>query len=162
MKKFLKKEFKRYLKEKKRCAAQYPDWRDDNFNVLDNKFIWGFNSMGDEPSFATWNEAYIYYNRATKKYYLEIDDSLLTFTKDTVAARSVSGRLSEIEKAFRNFVLENSNGIESVKVELPAGCSRVFELEGEDVAELYAKFMIQLYGYNTYYYVKDDRTHENI
>ena len=153
---------KHYKKEKKYCKKAYSDWQDDEYNMLHNKFIWGYNSAGEKPSFATWNDAYIYYNRITKKYYLEIDDSLLTLTKDTIAARSVSGRLSEIEKAFRNFVLENSNGIESVKVELPTGYSRVFELEGEDVAELYAKFMIQLYGYNTYYYVKDNTTHENI
>lgn len=136
LKKFLKKEFKRYLKEKKRCAAQYPDWRDDSFNVLDNKFIWGFNSMGDEPSFAAWNEAYIYYNRATKKYYLEIDESV---------ARGELGRLFEIKEAFRNFIIDS--GVEHFpKIQRFSN----FPFEADSLGELFLNFSIQLSGYRDY------------
>ena len=66
--------FKTYQKEKKRCAKLYPDWNDDDYNALDNKFIWGVTEeLSAEASFATNNIVTIYYNRSNKKYYLSID-----------------------------------------------------------------------------------------
>lgn len=29
--------------ERKRCAAAYPDWENNDYNCLDNKFIYGIN-----------------------------------------------------------------------------------------------------------------------
>ena len=66
--------FNSYQREKKRCAKLYPDWNDDNYNALDNKFIWGVTEeLSTEASFATNNIVVIYYNRSNKKYYLSID-----------------------------------------------------------------------------------------
>lgn len=142
----IKREMKRYEKERKRCVKSYPDWRDDEFNMLDNKFIWGFNSMGEEPSFSSWNDAYIYYNRANKKYYLEID---------TLSAQGELDRLFEIKVAFRNFLIEN---------EIPRCADfshfQDMTLEADSLTELYTKFEIQCAGYS--YYCKTFKSLENI
>ena len=66
-------------KEKQRCMQEYPDWKDDEFNCLDNKFIWGVKAKtdqsGKEPSFTTLNDIQIYYNRKSKLFFLDLDIS---------------------------------------------------------------------------------------
>ena len=56
---------------------EYPDWKDDEFNCLDNKFIWGVKAKSDQsgkdPSFVTLNDLQIYYNRKSKIYFLDLD-----------------------------------------------------------------------------------------
>ena len=73
--KFLKREFKRYEKAKKRCAKSYPDWKDDEFNCLDLKYIWGLdiNDKTKDTSFDSLNKATLYFNRLINKYELCID-----------------------------------------------------------------------------------------
>ena len=75
---YLRKELRKighdYKREKARCARLYPDWVDDEFNMLDNLFIWGYNADPKQtPSFLSWDDAYVYLNRQTKKYYMTID-----------------------------------------------------------------------------------------
>ena len=70
----LHKMFKKYQKEKKKCVKLYPDWVDDDFNSLHNKFIWGITEEGlTNANFATNNVIYVYYNRANHCYYFSID-----------------------------------------------------------------------------------------
>ena len=62
---------KNYKHEKERCKKMYPDWCDDEFNMLDNLFIWGYNTNPKIfSSFYSWDDAYIYFNRKNKKYYI--------------------------------------------------------------------------------------------
>ena len=137
---------KDYTSEIKRCERLYPDWRDDEFNMLDNKFIWGYNiDPNITPSFFTWDDAYIYYNRADKKYYMTIDTGFYELTYSEEIAQTEIGRLHEIDLAFRKFLEEN---------DLPL-ISPVFPfnnpaLEANSLSELYFKFRIMLEGYKQF------------
>lgn len=60
--------------QRKRCQELYPDWKNDEFNCADNKFIWGISHQPEEiPSFCTLNYIQVYYNRKFKIYYLDLD-----------------------------------------------------------------------------------------
>ena len=91
----LKRELRQCRKIKKRCARKYPDWRDDEFNMGANKFIWGVAHNGAPPSFLTLNDIMIYYNRDYKLYFMDIDSQLL--------ARDAKDRLAELKSEFENF-----------------------------------------------------------
>lgn len=70
----LEKELQKAEEEKKRCAELYPDWKDDKYNCGPNKFIWGLTE--DEKiaeSFEDLTIIMVYYNRDTKKYFLQLD-----------------------------------------------------------------------------------------
>lgn len=59
-------------REKRKCKQLYPDWRDDEYNCLHNRFVWAY-TVDPNPSFTTFNVAEIYYNRQTKLYYFSYD-----------------------------------------------------------------------------------------
>ncbi len=72
----LKNEFEFYRKESERCAKSYSDWKNDETNCLDNKYLWGITVEGRSTgpaSFQTLNYLDLYYNRRTKLYFLDID-----------------------------------------------------------------------------------------
>lgn len=134
---------KRAIKrEKKRCRALYPDWRDDEFNILHNKFIWGFTSgCSRTPSFYTWEDFYIYYNRAEYKYYFHVDTGIYRYL-DQEAARYEVERLAQIEKAFREYLIENK-----IPIEINICFCDLEDLGAYSLAELYTKFYIFYKGY---------------
>lgn len=70
------KELEFYKERKEFCKINYPDWKDDKFNMLDNLFITGIKSLNDKSddliSFNTLNYITIYFNRASKKILLHI------------------------------------------------------------------------------------------
>ncbi len=64
-------------KQRKRCQELYPDWKDDEFNCADNRFVWGISHNPEQvPSFSTLNFIQVYYNRQYKIYYLELDPEI--------------------------------------------------------------------------------------
>lgn len=91
----LKKELRQCKRIKRRCARMYPDWRDDEFNMGANKFIWGVAHNGAPASFSTINDIMVYYNRDYKIYFMDIDSQLL--------ARDAMDRLTELKSEFENF-----------------------------------------------------------
>lgn len=111
LKRYLRKEQRKYKKDKIRCAKEYPDWVDDEFNMTDLKFIWGILPKGSRettPSFVTFNDAIVYYNRKNEKYYFDFDygfydggdrDSMLRMIED----------LERVEAAFAAWLHENNN-----------------------------------------------------
>ena len=132
--------------EKDRCARLYPDWRDDEFNMLDNKFIWGLSAdTAVTPSFCTWDDAYVYYNRATKKYYMTVDIGFYGFNYNAEVGRIALIRLLKVKEGFRNFLEQIGEPTDLVIFPLddPA-------LEADSLAELYAKFCIMYLGYTSY------------
>ena len=110
---YLKKEMRRakrsLSREEARCRASYPDWENDEYNLLDYKFIWGWtpgvSSHTIPPSFYTWEDFYIYYNRANKRYYFYTDTGVYKYLNKDVA-RDECGRLLQIKEAFRNFLCD--------------------------------------------------------
>ena len=135
--------YKDYSKEKERCKKSYPDWRDDQFNMLDDKFIWGYNeNPKEEPSFFSWDDAYVYFNRKNKTYYMEVN----VWIWESMDAQGVISRLSRIKEAFRNFLIENGYALDT---EYPI-LFPVAGLEAETLTELYVKYKMLFSGYCKY------------
>ena len=135
-------------REKARCARLYPDWVDDEFNMLDNLFIWGYNANPNiTPSFYSWDDAYIYFNRQTKKYYMTIDTGFYGVNYNEEFAWAEFDRLNQIDLAFRDFLIEKGLPMRAdiFPFEDPA-------LEAETLSELYVKFRIMIEGYKKYRY----------
>lgn len=144
----LKRAGKDYKREKARCKKMYPDWEDNELNMLDNLFIWGYTPDANAtPSFYTWDDALVYFNRVTKKYYMTIDTGFYGYEKEYNAelARDELYRLTQIENAFRNFLGEKGES-------LYPGVFPLLDptLEGDTLGELYTKFRIMLNGYEMY------------
>ena len=146
---YIKKEMKRarkqYKKEKKRCQALYPDWEDNEFNMLDTQFIWGYNrNRKVVPSFLSWDDAMVYYNRKTKLFYMTIDTGLYGMEKDEETARVELERLTKIKEAFGDFLVEKGLPLRAniFPFKNPA-------LEAETLSQLYVKLCIMILGYTT-------------
>ena len=133
-------------REQRRCARLYPDWRDDEFNMLDYKFIWGFTKGARTtiPSFYTWEDFYIYYNRADKRYYYHIDTGVYQYI-DTEAAWHEVERLCEINEAFQDFLIENGHLMRK-----NICCEDLHQEGAETLSELYVKFRVMCEGYKWY------------
>jgi hypothetical protein len=147
--KWLRKEFRAIKKKKKQCKKLYPDWKDDEFNMLEDKFIWGVLINPYEnvtPSFNTLNKAYIYYNRETKLYYLNID--LYPVAKGSKGLQLTY--LKDIKTALLNYVFAtDDDGI------VPHGPVSVESIAmngimGETIEDLYLQFLILYYGFEKY------------
>ena len=137
-------------KEKARCRRQYVDWEDDEFNMLDNKFIWGYNTDPTKtPSFLSWDDAYIYFDRKSKKYCMIVDTAFYTkqleVDKSEEAARAEIDRLFQIADAFRDFLIENN-----LRQRADFYCFQDSFLCADSLTELYTKFRIQIEGYKWY------------
>lgn len=94
-------------KQRKRCQELYPDWKDDEFNCADNKFVWGISHNSEQvPSFSTLNFIQVYYNRQYKIYYLELDPEI------------DCSNLKKVANRFEAYVaLEGLNGNKKLSIE---------------------------------------------
>ena len=146
----LKKMTRNLAKDKERCRREYIDWKDDEFNMLDNKFIWGYNvDPNKTPSFLSWDDAYIYFDRKNKKYCMIVDTTFYTkqleVDKSEEAARAEIDRLFQIADAFRDFLIENN-----LRQRADFYYFRDNFLCADSLTELYTKFRIQIEGYKWY------------
>ena len=146
----MKRMTKELNKEKARCKKEYLDWEDNEFNMLDSKFIWGYNvDPNKTPSFLSWDDAYVYFDRKSKKYYMIVDTGFYTkrFELDTSeeAARAEIDRLFQISDAFRDFLIENN-----LRQRADFNCFQDNFLCADSLTELYTKFRIQIEGYKWY------------
>lgn len=144
LKKYIKRELRAMKRAKARCARTYPDWVDDEFNMLDNLFVWGYNTNPNTvPSFCSWDDICIYYNRANKKYYMILDDG---YYKSGDPERECQ-RLAAIDEAFKDFLISQGQPMRA------SICFRdlVKEDEGaESLSELYVKFRVLYEGFKWY------------
>ena len=94
-------------KQRKRCQELYPDWKDDEFNCADNKFVWGISHNPEQvPSFSTLNFIQVYYSRQYKIYYLELDSEI------------DCSNLKEVANRFEAYVaLEGLDGNKKLSIE---------------------------------------------
>lgn len=143
----LKKELKKCKKEKIRCAKQYTDWKDDDYNCGPLKFIWGLNTNSAEKSnFRTLNLIYIYYNRDNGLYFLELDGDSNEFNEYYIK------ELQKIESCFTEWICSNSTMYEEVKnFAFDKDIGTVMNLGkdlfvGKSIAELYYKLRILVKG----------------
>ena len=137
--KWLKKELKRAKQLRKYCKKHFPDWRDDEYNCGDLKFLWGLTAGCDAaaaPSFCTNNIAVFYYSRIYKKYYLDIDFSCKN-NKEAIKM------LDYVYHHFYLYVLNHNLPKKIIKLQTP------FELTltGDSEMEVLSKFKILLDGY---------------
>ena len=151
---------KDYKREKARCKKMYPDWEDNEFNMLDYRFIWGYTPDANlTSSFYTWDDALVYFNRASKKYHMTLDTGFYGYEKEYNAelARDELYRLTQIENAFRNFLGEKGESLYPGVFPLlnPA-------LEGDTLGELYTKFRIMLSGYRAHCEDMERKTNETV
>ena len=148
MKKFdreIKREMKRMEKERKRCAKQYPDWKNDEYNCGPLKFIWGVLSSDDlsgyPANFYTLNDLDITYNRDTKKYLLGLE-TIYKFnsTEDTV------NYLLRLKKEFSLFIFGNDDvGTFDRTALFNYNSGEMFI--GDSILELYWKFCLFVNGF---------------
>lgn len=151
LKKKIRQALKSMDKAKKVCKKKYIDWEDNCFNCLDSKFIWGYApGLETEPSFCSWNLAQIYFNRATKKYYMDVDLGFYDVAEDEELAWCELERLTRIDFAFRDFLIENNLKLRDSNI--PCFYSPDFQLslEADCLTTLYTKFRIMLEGYKMY------------
>lgn len=87
----------------------YKDWEDNEFNYLDNKFIWAkvADNSNTEPSFITLNDAIVYYNRESKEYVFDCDLSMFD-CGDAESAQHMIEYLERIQDAFAAWYYENN------------------------------------------------------
>lgn len=135
---------KKLKREEARCRASYPDWEKNENNLLDYKFLWGYtpnSTRSLKPSFYTWEDFYIYYNRADKRYYFHVDTGIYRYINQE-AAREEIGRLVKIKVAFGDFLSENGF---STDTEI---CFDELQQDGaESLSALYRKFCILVDGF---------------
>ena len=118
----------------------------DKYLIGENQFIWGYSeNQKEEPSFFTWDDIYIYYNKVEHKYYLHVDTSHYEEPQTLEAAWDEIDRLLKIERAFRNFLTKSCIPLNSKII-----CFSDLDLEADSLSELYTKFKIKLEGYKIY------------
>ena len=108
LKKWLKLEQRRYRQRKKYCQKMYEDWEDNEFNYLDNKFVWAKVAEGSKPetpSFITLNDAIIYFDREAKEYVFDCDLSMFD-CGDADSAQHMIEYLERIQDAFAAWYYE--------------------------------------------------------
>ena len=117
----------------------------DKTKMRQLEFIWGWSkNMPVTPSFLTWDDIYIYYNPKQKRYYYHVDTDVYNYVSEAVA-RGECERLSEIDEAFRNFLIEKGLPLEADI------CFEELAHEGAyTLSALYTKFKIKIEGYKYY------------
>ena len=99
--KLFAKQLKQYKKRKRYCQRAYPDWRDDEYNTLDNLFIWAMvaDNSDEKPSFCSLNDAIVYYNRESEQYILDVDLTIYD-CGDQNSMKKMIDKLMQIERSF--------------------------------------------------------------
>lgn len=152
IKQYLRREMRHYKRQQRRCKREYPDWRDDEYNCLDNLFVWALTERPEDqrnPSFYTLNKAEIYYNRANKTYYLQIDAGYFDL-KHSDSRKAYAQFLHEICDALKEYLYHlNGNGLELEVYNLAEIID--YGLSGDSLEEIYSKLYLLISGIDKYY-----------
>lgn len=141
---YVKEQLKIAADQRKRCQEQYPDWKDDEFNCADNRFVWGISFNPElTPSFCTLNCAQVYHNRRNHTYYLDIDPEV-----DSASLKAAVDRFEAFvyltgEDVDRKMSLEelgmdlfSSNSLATLLCKFKLFAAGYFAMRGEDINEL--------------------------
>ena len=149
---YLKREFRKIRRRKKECAKLYPDWNDDEYNMLECKFVWGAPEYEKErhTSFNTDNLITVYYNRANERYYISLADSFFDLTSKESKDEYIKYILN-IKEQFANFIfsLDEDGKIPFEPIHLSDIAN--YGLEGETLTQLYCRFCAIVKGIVDYY-----------
>jgi hypothetical protein len=153
IKQYLKREMRHYKRQMRRCKKQYPDWRDDEYNMLDNLFVWAVTENPEDqhsPSFSTLNKAEIYYNRATERYYMHIDTEHYDLTRAD-ARESYAFLLHDIKNKLRDHLTALNGNMTIDYKKFNIADIMDYGLDGESLEEIYSKFSLLVMGVDKYY-----------
>lgn len=138
---------KRYVKK---YSKLYSDWKDDEYNLREYKFIWGVISCDDlssaRPCMYTMNDIDILYDRKKKLYVLEIE-TIYLFDSKLAELRY----LKNLRQAFKNYLVE-----ENIQIDYKPQLNVIRTMNGynlfeaETLPELYYKFDLFVKGFENY------------
>ena len=121
--------------------------------MLDNLFVWALTENPEDqhsPSFCTLNKAEIYYNRATKRYYLHIGADHFDLTRPD-AREAYIFLLHEIKNKLRDH-LTALHGNMTIEFKIFNVTDIIdYGLDGESLEEIYSKFSLLVMGVDKYY-----------
>ena len=124
---------------KRYCKKHFPDWKDDEYNCGDLKFLWGISYLGGRTpaSFCTLNFASLYYSRIKERYFLDLDLS------DCKTLNSFYMILDGIYMGLQNYLIS-----QEIKLiyPLPHEIPFNFDLSADTLEELFYQFYIILKG----------------
>lgn len=126
-------------------TKKYPDYKDDEYNCDELKFIWGIKSWDDlsvgNANMYTMNDIEIDYDRNIKEYVLGIE-SIYQFEKGKVGEAEY---LDKLLTAFTNYMEENN-----YRMDEPFdfwSCQSVNLWRAKDISTLYTQFRLFVEGY---------------
>lgn len=132
---------------------KYPDWKDDEYNCGEMKFVWGVKSFDDLSSapacMHTLNDIDIIYDRKHKDYYLGIETAYI-FTNKLAEVEYVNKLLA----VFTDFMEKNNYDTNQSYCFFMNNFN--MELKAKSIPELYTMFRIVVEGYKAVYGGKDN------
>lgn len=130
-------------------TRKYPDYKDDEYNYGELKFIWGIKSWDDlsdsDANMWTMNDIEIDYNRKTKEYVLEIE-TIYQFASGKVGETEY---LDKLLTAFTKYMKENNFNMDE-----PFDfwtCQSVNLWRAKSIPELYTNFRLFVKSYKALY-----------
>lgn len=131
----------------RKMMKKYPDYKDDEYNCGDLKFIWGIKSWDDltskDANLYSMNDLDIVYDREKKEYMLGIE-TIYTFDDKEDEIKYLEGLLDK----FTEYVRENKYITNQDKM-----CLTYIESSepwrAETISELYIRFKIFVNGFKS-------------
>lgn len=130
-------------------TRKYPDYKADEYNCGELKFVWGVKSWDDlsEGNACMWtmNDIEIGYDRKTKEYSLSIE-TVYQFKDDNNGEVKY---LDELLSAFTKYMEENN-----YCMDMPFdfwNCQSVDLWRAKSIPELYTSFRLFVEGYKSLY-----------
>lgn len=130
-------------------SRRYPDYKDDEYNCGELKFIWGIKSWDDlsdgDANMWTMNDIEIAYDRKTKEYALSIETVYQFKDSKNGEIKYLDGLLS----AFTNYM--NKNNYQTDKSFDFWTCQSVNLWRAKDIPALYTQFRLFVEGHKALY-----------
>ena len=130
----------------RKMIKKYPDYKDDEYNCGDLKFVWGVKSWDDltskDANLYSMNDLDIVYDREKKEYMLGIETAYLFKTHAAECEY-----LRDCLRAFTNYMDDNGlNKEEPFRLFMNNPCTNMV---ANSIEELYTNFKIFVNGYLT-------------
>ena len=123
--------------EKERCAKEYSDWKDDEYNMGPLKFIFAIPVHNYEiPSFCSLNKFIVYYNRDNGIYFADVD-----IEAGPKNSSDIYWQLNNILDKFEEFISKEYKNINKEKcIDYLEKIGSEDYLQDESLLNLYYRF----------------------